>query len=202
MKTEHLVRAFTHSGREYADPDPKLTPEEVKEFYAGIYPELTNAEIEGPEHKGTKAVYEFRKAVGTKGNTSSAMSAGTALIAAERIKQREEKGYDDWHDDEHDDHSLSLAAVCYAAPRPLFVVSTIGGPFSFVDPWPRSWLPRYDDRRFDMVDKPWFPDGFCYPIDAENYTHSDRIRNLVKAGALIAAEIDRLLRIEERREKS
>lgn len=67
MKVEKLVREFKYGSLALADPDPTQTPEEVKAFYAGMYPELNNAEINGPDNKGGKAVYEFRKAVGTKG---------------------------------------------------------------------------------------------------------------------------------------
>lgn len=67
LKTEPAVREFRHGSLPLKDPDPKQTPDAVKAFYAHIYPELTNAEIEGPEHKGAKIVYTFRKAVGTKG---------------------------------------------------------------------------------------------------------------------------------------
>lgn len=67
LKIESLVRAFKYNGMELVDPGPALTPDAVKEFYANIYPEINNAAIEGPEHVGSKAVYEFRRAVGTKG---------------------------------------------------------------------------------------------------------------------------------------
>lgn len=67
LTVETATRAFKFSGRALQDPDIKMTPQQVKDFYAGIYPELTNAEIEGPDMKGAVAHYEFRKAVGTKG---------------------------------------------------------------------------------------------------------------------------------------
>ena len=66
LQVETAVREFKYGSMTLADPDPSQTPEEVKAFYAGIYPELNNAEIE-TERKGAKTVYEFRKAVGTKG---------------------------------------------------------------------------------------------------------------------------------------
>ena len=66
VQVEKAVREFKYGSMTLADPDPSQTPEEVKAFYAGIYPELNNAEIE-TERKGAKTVCEFRKAVGTKG---------------------------------------------------------------------------------------------------------------------------------------
>jgi hypothetical protein len=55
------------------------------------------------------------------------------------------------------------------------------------DPWPPSWSERWDKRR-------------CYaggdhgnvPPDPEKYTREECLDLLIKAGALIAAEIDRL----------
>lgn len=66
MKTEQALREFKYGTLVLADPDPSQTPEEVKAFYANIYPELNNAAIE-TERKGATTVHVFRKAVGTKG---------------------------------------------------------------------------------------------------------------------------------------
>jgi PRTRC genetic system protein C len=67
LSIQTLVRTFAFNGMSLADPGPGMAPDAVKEFYANLYPELTNAAIEGPEQKGDKLVYEFRRAVGTKG---------------------------------------------------------------------------------------------------------------------------------------
>jgi len=72
MKVEKLVREFKYGAIALADPDPAQTPEEVKAFYAGIYPELNNAEIEVDRKNATRATYTFRKAVGTKGTEDCA----------------------------------------------------------------------------------------------------------------------------------
>lgn len=37
-------RVFVYDGREFDDPDPKLTTDEVRQYYAGFFPELSNAE--------------------------------------------------------------------------------------------------------------------------------------------------------------
>ncbi|HET7663858.1 MAG TPA: hypothetical protein VFK31_09495 [Rhodanobacteraceae bacterium] len=95
--------------------------------------------------------------------------SGIERIADERLRQI---GYEGWtaaHDDEHSDGSLAAAAACYATPFPERMMdyssdTPHGWPFS------ASW---------------WKPgDG----------TLEGRIRELEKAGALIVAEIDRLLR--------
>lgn len=83
LSIEKLVRAFRYNGMDLVDPGAGLAPEAVKEFYANIYPELNNAAIEGPEHVGAKAVYEFRKAVGTKGVRTSLRTRLDALVAGQ-----------------------------------------------------------------------------------------------------------------------
>lgn len=95
------------------------------------------------------------------------------LILAERLRQITAEGWTPQHDAEHDEGALLAAALCYATPA--------------------------TDRRFTY--KTWavsaqgstpVPEG--WPWDAKWWkpTPTDRVRELVKAGALIAAEIDRL----------
>jgi PRTRC genetic system protein C len=61
------VRTFAYSSITLADPNPKLSPEEVKTLYAIHYPELATAAINGPEVVGDKLRWEFVLAVGAKG---------------------------------------------------------------------------------------------------------------------------------------
>jgi hypothetical protein len=107
--------------------------------------------------------------------------SGVELIAAERRRQISVEGWTPEHDDEHEDSSLAMAAVCYAADRPIFEREEWTGGVQFGDPWP--WGPAWDKRPRDRKG------DLC-----EARTTKQRIRNLVKAGALIAAEIDRLQR--------
>ena len=67
LEVKALVRVFRYGALELEDPDPKSTAEEVKEFWGDVYPELTQAVIDGPEYKEDRAEYTFRRAVGTKG---------------------------------------------------------------------------------------------------------------------------------------
>jgi len=62
-----LSRIFKYNGTKLKDPSPSMTPDAVRRFYAKTYPELTTALVDGPvtDHKGQ--VFEFRRAVGTKG---------------------------------------------------------------------------------------------------------------------------------------
>lgn len=49
------------------DPNPDMSVEEVLQFYAPQYPELTTATLDGPKTEGKKAVYSVKTTVGTKG---------------------------------------------------------------------------------------------------------------------------------------
>lgn len=92
-------------------------------------------------------------------------------IAAERIRQLDEKGHDAEYDDASDHGELALAAATYATP-----ISERPGP----EDRPYTWL-------LPTPYKPAAYEGFDgHP------TLEDRRVELVKAGALLAAEIDRL----------
>lgn len=67
MKIETATREFLYNGVALKDPNPSHSLEQVREFYSAIYPEILSAAIEGPTSKGAVLVYEFRRAVGTKG---------------------------------------------------------------------------------------------------------------------------------------
>ncbi len=69
LKITNLTRVFKIKDKkiELADPNPNMTDEDVKKFYSGKHPELTNATINGPVIEGETAVYTFTTTVGTKG---------------------------------------------------------------------------------------------------------------------------------------
>jgi hypothetical protein len=115
---------------------------------------------------------------------------GVDLIALERARQIHGERWTKQHDDEHADDSLVLAAICYAAPRRIYVRDLFETGMSFEDPWPLSWDDKWDKRSVygDASDE-----GLRI-ADPATYTHEERLDLLVKAGALIAAEIDRLKR--------
>lgn len=125
---------------------------------------------------------------------------GAARIAAERERQKEHEGFDAEHDREHFRHELAWAAACYAAPRAIFhLQSNMEGSFEFYDPWP--WDDADDRRKPDEGDA---VGGTRVGVDLAvvlGTKETDvRIRELEKAGALIAAEIDRLLAVRARME--
>ena len=114
------------------------------------------------------------------------MKAGTELIAEERQRQIDKEGWTAEHDDTHDEGELAIAAICYASPVPIFIKEEHERSIGFIDPWP--W--------FDTVEVTRYGDGLTTQVPAwdKRKKHS-KLRKLVIAGALIAAEIDRLQRL-------
>jgi len=108
---------------------------------------------------------------GTKGVGISDLLSGAGLIATERLRQKQQKGYTDEHDDAHVFGDITDAAICYAfhaAHRSCLGVEDYKT-YLAPDEWPFEW-------------SAWKPKS---PIE-----------DLVRAGALIAAEIDRVKRIK------
>lgn len=96
---------------------------------------------------------------------------GIAIIAAERRRQLKQEGWTQEHDAEHLNGELAIAAACYV----LAEYARSYGRHN-VDEMPVKW--------------PWAEE--CWKP-----TPDDRIRELAKAGALIAAEIDRIRRAKK-----
>lgn len=100
---------------------------------------------------------------------------GITLITLERKRQIEKKGFTSEHDDKHVNGELSAAAGSYTA---LASIQT--------------------NRQVHMQVKPSEMDPHpLWPWDESTWKPSDDVvRNLVRAGALIAAEIDRVQRLQ------
>lgn len=125
------------------------------------------------------------------------LSAAIRDIAAERARQIEDEGWTPEHDDHHAEGKLALAGALYASPIPLFRVD-VSHPFAEVagyevsepgilqwsDPWPFK-VRRHVRHDLDVMVN-----------DGDKRGEGDRRRNLVKAGALIVAEIERLDRAQ------
>jgi hypothetical protein len=120
--------------------------------------------------------YVEEKAVEPKHTTT-----GVELIDRERWRQIKKEGFTPGHDKEHIAGDLADAAVCYAATENVYKMRKGGGTVKFEDLWP--W-PDGDKRRKEGDGAPSYAPG----------PPGERIRNLVKGGSLIAAELDRLLR--------
>ena len=61
-----MARKFVYDNREYPDPDPTVSVDQVRETMASFFPELASATVEESQ-QGENTVYEFQKRVGTKG---------------------------------------------------------------------------------------------------------------------------------------
>jgi len=118
------------------------------------------------------------QAVVTEEMVEAALSAAASDVLAERARQIAVEGWTPEHDDSHDHGEMARAAMAYAYGAPEY--RRLGGglrkpgslPSGFVWriwPWAQEWWKPSDDRR-----------------------------NLVKAGALILAEIERLDRFAGR----
>ena len=85
-------RVFYYNQVRLDDPDLSLSPEEVKDFYSDVYPELAQGVIEGPDLKEEGAVYTLRKAVGTKGAgiTVTEIAKGKVPFSFDPVEVKEE----------------------------------------------------------------------------------------------------------------
>ena len=61
-----MARVFVYDDREFPDPDPNMSPDEVRQSMTNFFPELANAEI-NQSKRGEDDIIEFRRRVGTKG---------------------------------------------------------------------------------------------------------------------------------------
>lgn len=95
---------------------------------------------------------------------------GLSIITKERKRQIEEEGWSLEYDEQYTREQLATAAACYATPGPFRMFDPRRDNIPLLWPWLSNW---------------WKP------------SENDRIKELAKAGALIAAEIDRLLKLEE-----
>ncbi|KKK78159.1 hypothetical protein LCGC14_2846350 [marine sediment metagenome] len=100
------------------------------------------------------------------------MKTGSELIAEERQRQVEQEGWTAKHDNMHRGFELSKAGAAYA-------------------------LDVAGERVFAKTVWPWANEYWKPTIKNNERNEDDDIRQLVKAGALIVAEIDRLQRFQE-----
>lgn len=64
---DSLPRVFVHGAARLADPDPNLSPDEVRLSYAPHYPDLHTATVKGPSYEGGERVFTFARGIGVKG---------------------------------------------------------------------------------------------------------------------------------------
>lgn len=100
------------------------------------------------------------------------MKTGIELIAGERLRQIHMEGYDAANDDQFTEQELAKAAAAYALPDVEKCLILKG--------------PIYGTHGTALANLLWPFEGMM--------KNGPRLNELIKAGALIAAEIDRLLR--------
>lgn len=161
-----------------------MNPPDVRERIARIVdPRLANDEWRANYPEYADEVYGIAR---PKADAILAiLFPGGALkdVAAERRRQVEAEGWSTDHDDKHDDCSLVEAAVCYAAPLMQ----------------PTKIVPDhiFHNGRAQAGDQEWTPVGAVtvperWPWDGKWWKPRGRRNNLVRAAALIIAEIERL----------
>lgn len=106
------------------------------------------------------------------------MKTGIELIAEERKRQIEFEGYTPQHDSEHTARELISAARTYSESAGLHLLSESIEPSN-------SWHNTNEPLYWAEIKNHW-------PWDEESFKPTTALRDLVKAGALIAAAIDRL----------
>lgn len=123
-----------------------------------------------------QSVRDEALAEGRKARVEEAANSGVGLIASERERQVSEEGWSPEHDDTHTEGELAEAAACYAMPT--------------------IWREATVNQNTDTSLIEYLLDGLSLQGWSSWFKPSpeNRVRELVKAGALIAAEIDRLQR--------
>ena len=106
------------------------------------------------------------------------VSKATRDVLAERQRQVSVEGWTPKHDDEHGDGSMALAAACYACNAATW----------------EAHEPSISDAEYVKLSAP----GFRWPWAVKWWKPKNQRRDLVRAAALILAEIERLDRKDER----
>jgi hypothetical protein len=115
--------------------------------------------------------------------------SGAERIAAERDRQMKVEGWTPAHDDQHTAGELAIAAACYAAQYPIKAEVSREVPCSCRE--------ACCEHFGGTITKRGWQDPWPWSEECDKRKKHDRIKSLTIAGALIAAEIDRLLRLAE-----
>lgn len=68
-----MARIFVYDDREFPDPDPEMSVEQVKQTLSDFYGEIANASVKETV-RGNDTIIEFQRRVGTKGAFTSVRS--------------------------------------------------------------------------------------------------------------------------------
>lgn len=121
-------------------------------------------------------------------DSAQAQDQALMLVQSERHRQVKDEGWTPEHDDDHADGSLATAAACYALDRRCVHVKMQLNSSRGIDP--NCYQYEYSRAQPGQVDWPWESEWYVRTTD-------DRLRELTKAGALILAEMERLLRAQD-----
>ena len=110
------------------------------------------------------------------------MKKGIELIAEERQRQIDVEGYNEQHDSQHDFRELVQAARTYIDAA---ILTTKSKEMGNSDEASISW--HKDNEPFE-----WKYLKLGWPWKEESFKSTTSLQDLIKAGALIAAAIDRL----------
>jgi hypothetical protein len=139
---------------------------EPADTYKGSNPEIIAQALYCNEHGDTESCENWLHLLRDRLATAPTMSEAARDVLAERRRQIEQEGWTLKHDDEHDGGQLPMAAASYAVAASYASAGLFPMPKGAPPtswPWRKSWW------------KPTTPR-----------------RDLVKAGALILAEIERI----------
>ena len=79
-----MTRIFVYDGREFPDPDPGLSVEDVRKQLGDFFPELTNADTR-EERRGDEVRYTFARRIGTKGTVGPDIVAILQQVPEKRL---------------------------------------------------------------------------------------------------------------------
>ncbi|MHC7877237.1 hypothetical protein ACYA12_01600 [Klebsiella pneumoniae] len=177
-KYEDLIK----NARMNADCGEHMSPAEVTTLlnvvettFAALAGEVYDLKHPGtylPSKRETPATDAFLAEVRAQGVKS--LSNAVQSVIAERQRQQSAEGWTSKHDDRHDNNELAFAASCYAfhSAAATWDFEDDGTPYG-IHTAPKNW--------------PW---------DSRWWKPTNPRRDLVKAGALILAEIERIDRQE------
>lgn len=194
---ETPFKAASHAQKHRVRTDP----EEARKFFAAVDQILQESAEENDRLLKEHGTLDC-PACGGSGHIGDALSSAPPVeaqpqtdaardVLAERQRQVSVEGWTPEHDDEHGADDLALAAACYALPDA-----------------DRNVFPRKDARdvgRFDGEPIWVYDDVLCphlWPWHGSSWKPKTRRDDLVRAGALILAEIERLDRAAHQPEKA
>ena len=76
-----MARVFVYDDREFPDPDPQMSVDQVKATLSDFYGEIANASVKETK-RGDDTIYEFQRRVGTKGACTMDNRTFAGLLAA------------------------------------------------------------------------------------------------------------------------